>query len=78
MPLYYHNSPYQTPLTSFVWFVIEVAPLLLPWLRPRTNAVKKAIHERWTKVNLKHGMGHSELFEKQVDNTGQIAAARAH
>ena len=57
IPLYYHNSLYQTPLTSPVWFVMEAAPLFVLWLRPRTNAVKKAIYERLAKM--KHGMCHS-------------------
>jgi Family of unknown function (DUF6535) len=73
MPLYYHNSPYQTPLTSLVWFVVEASPLFVLWLRPRTNAVKMAICERLTKI--RHGMRHS--LEMQVDNTVRIANARA-
>ena len=54
IPLFYHNSPYQTPLTSLVWFVMEATPLVIHWLRPRTDAVQKAIRERRTKI--KQGM----------------------
>jgi len=50
MPLYYHNSPYQTPLSALVWFIIEVAPLLKLWFRRRTDAVKGAIRGRRIKI----------------------------
>jgi hypothetical protein len=53
-----------TPLTLLVRFVIEAAPLLLRWLRPLTNGVKKAIHERRTKIE--HGVRHS--LRVQVDD----------
>ena len=32
MPLHYHNSPYQTPLSSFVWSIIKAALLIKLWL----------------------------------------------
>ena len=54
MPLYYHNSPYQTPLSALVWFIIEAAPLIKLWLRRRTDAVQKAIRERRDRI--KQGM----------------------
>lgn len=54
IPLFYPNSPYQTPLTSLFWFVMEATPLVAHWLRPRTDAVQKAIRERRTKI--KQGM----------------------
>ena len=31
MPLYYCNSPYLTPLSSAIWFVLEAAPLIKLW-----------------------------------------------
>ena len=37
MPLYYHNSPYQTPLSALVWFIIEAAPLIKLWFLRRTD-----------------------------------------
>jgi len=54
MPLYYHNSPYQTPLSALFWFFIEAAPLIKLWLRRRTDTVQNAIRERRHKI--KQGM----------------------
>jgi hypothetical protein len=50
MPLFYPSSPYQTPLSSLFWFVLEVTPLLGFWVRQRKDAIK----ERRTKIG--HGM----------------------
>jgi len=57
MPLYYHNSPYQTPLSALVWFLIEASPLLKLWFRRRTDAVREAIHKR--RIKISHGMRRS-------------------
>jgi len=43
MPLYYHNTPYQTPLSSLVWFIIEAAPLIKLWLLRRTDEMQKRL-----------------------------------
>ena len=51
MPLFFHNSPYQTPLSALVWFVMEAAPLLKLWLRRRTDTVQNAIRERRDKIS---------------------------
>jgi hypothetical protein len=37
MPLLYPDSPYQTPLTSVCWFVMEATPLLRLLLRRRNE-----------------------------------------
>jgi hypothetical protein len=50
VPLFYPNSPYQTPFTPFVWFIIEATPLVIHWLRPRTRAVQNAIDDRRAKI----------------------------
>jgi hypothetical protein len=54
MPLFFHNSPYQTPLSALVWFAIEASPLIKLWLRRKTDHVKDAIRDR--KARIKHGM----------------------
>jgi hypothetical protein len=41
MPLFYPNSPYQTPLSSLCWFVLEATPLLGFWVRRREEAIRK-------------------------------------
>ena len=46
MPLFYPNSPYQTPLSSLCWFALEATPLLGLWVRRR----KEAISKRRTKI----------------------------
>jgi len=43
MPLYYHNSPYQTPLSALVWFIIEATPLIKLWLLRRTDDMQKRL-----------------------------------
>ena len=73
IPLFYHNSPYQTPLTSLVWFVMEVTPLVIHWLRPRTDAIQKAIRERQTKI--KQGM--RRALEMHADRSPWQAYIRA-
>jgi hypothetical protein len=73
MPLYYHNSPYQTPISALVWFVIEAAPLIKLWFLRRTDAVQTAIRERREKI--KQGM-RLALEKKAHDPTSQ-ADARA-
>lgn len=73
MPLYYHNSPYQTPLSALVWFMIEAAPLIKLWLRRRTEAVQNAIRERRSKI--KQGM--RLALEKKASNPTSQADARA-
>ncbi|KAH9957142.1 hypothetical protein BC827DRAFT_722637 [Russula dissimulans] len=73
MPLYYHNSPYQTPLSALVWFTIEAAPLLKLWLRRRTDAVKKAIRERRIKI----AQGMRLALEKTAIRLSWQADARA-
>jgi hypothetical protein len=50
LPLVFPNSPYQTPLSSFCWFVMEAAPFLWLWLSKGNESAKK----RWTKI--KDGM----------------------
>ena len=62
MPLFYPNSPYQTPLSSFCWFVMEAAPLLKLWLRRRNDTVRAAISDRKTKI----GQGMRRALESKA------------
>ena len=41
MPLFYPNSPYQTPLSSLCWFLLEATPLLGFWVRRRNEAIRE-------------------------------------
>ena len=41
MPLFYPNSPYQTPLSSLCWFFLEATPLLGFWVRRRKDDIRK-------------------------------------
>jgi hypothetical protein len=71
MPLYYPNSPFRTSLSSLIWFIIEVAPLLKLWLHRRTKLVRDVIRERQYKIR----RGMSFALEKQADNrTSQVDA----
>jgi uncharacterized protein DUF6535 len=62
MPLFYPNSPYQTPLSSLCWFIMEVTPLPRLWLRRRNDNVKASIRERWTKI----GQGMRQTLESKA------------
>ena len=68
MPLLYPNSPYQTPLSSLCWFVMEAAPLLKLWLRRRNDTVRTAISDRKTKIGL--GMRRA-LESKAIGHTSR-------
>ncbi|KAH9029297.1 hypothetical protein EDB83DRAFT_2654891 [Lactarius deliciosus] len=52
MPLFYHNSPYQTPVSSLFWFFQEVAPLVKLWFHKRTEGVQRSMAERREKIAL--------------------------
>ena len=54
MPLFFPNSPYQTPLSPFCWFVLEVMPLFKLWLRRRNDSVRNAMRHR--RVKIERGM----------------------
>jgi len=73
MPLRFHNSPYQTPLSGLVWFVMESAPLLILWLRRRSDAVKNTIQERKTKI----GRGMRRALEETASKLTLRDEARA-
>ncbi|KAH9957123.1 hypothetical protein BC827DRAFT_720873 [Russula dissimulans] len=73
MPLWFHNSPYQTPLTALVWFLMESAPLLILWLRHRSDAAKKAIRERKAKI----GRGMRRALEETASKLTSKDEARA-
>ena len=47
MPLFYPNSPYQTPLSSLCWFVLEATILLMHRVSRRDEA---AIYERQAEI----------------------------
>jgi len=71
MPLFYPNSPYQTPLSSLCWFVMEATPLLRLWIRRRNETVQTAIRERRTKI----GQGMRRALESKA--TGPHLRAEA-
>ena len=71
MPLLYPDSPYQTPLTSFCWFVMEVTPLLGFLLRRRNDTVRGATRDRQTKIT--QGMRRA-LASKAIKLTSQAEA----
>jgi hypothetical protein len=73
MPLCYHNSPYQTPLSALVWFAIEAAPLLKLWLRRRTKSVQDAIRDRRDKIR----QGMRQALEKKAEHRTSQADVRA-
>ncbi|KAH9053812.1 hypothetical protein EDB87DRAFT_159792 [Lactarius vividus] len=52
MPLFYHNSPYQTPVSSLFWFFHEVTPLVKLWFHKRTEDVQRSMAERREKIAL--------------------------
>ncbi|KAH9971729.1 hypothetical protein BGW80DRAFT_1460389 [Lactifluus volemus] len=41
MPLCYPESPYQTPLSSFLWFVKASAPLVKDWFRRKADVMRE-------------------------------------
>jgi Family of unknown function (DUF6535) len=69
MPLYYPNSPYQTPLSSFLWFIKEAAPLVKDWLRSQTEVIQ----ERRRRI----GLGMRRALEKTAFNLNWEVDARA-
>ena len=73
MPLCYHNSPYQTPLSALVWFAIEAAPLLKLWVRRRTESVQEDIRKCRHKIR----QGMRQALEKKAENRTSQADARA-
>lgn len=52
MPLYFPNSPYQTPLSAVFWLMQEAAPLVKLWFLKRTEAVQRSMLERREKIAL--------------------------
>ena len=50
MPLYFHDSPYQTPLSAVFWFIREAAPLVKLWFLKRSEDVQRSIAERRDKI----------------------------
>ncbi|KAI0246693.1 hypothetical protein BJV78DRAFT_117350 [Lactifluus subvellereus] len=66
MPLFYPNSPYQTPLSTVLWFVMEAAPLVKHWLRSQTVVMQ----ERQKKI----GQGMRRALEKRAPNNWQVDA----
>lgn len=52
MPLYFHNSPYQTPLSAVFWFIQEATPLIKLWFLKRSEDVQRNILERREKISL--------------------------
>ncbi|KAI9450062.1 hypothetical protein BJY52DRAFT_1358249, partial [Lactarius psammicola] len=68
MPLYFHNSPYQTPLSAVFWFIKEAAPLIWMWFLKRSETVQRSILERREKIAL--GM-YRALERTAVSLTGE-------
>jgi hypothetical protein len=54
MPLFFHNSPYLTPLSPIIWFVLEAAPLIKLWFHRRSEPVRRDMEVRLER--LKQGM----------------------
>ena len=52
MPLYCHNSPYQTPLSAVFWLIQESAPLVKLWLFKRSEDAQRSMLERREKIAL--------------------------
>ncbi len=52
MPLYFHNSPYQTPLSAVFWFMREAAPLVKLWFHKHNESVQRSMLERREKIAL--------------------------
>ena len=52
MPLYFHNSPYQTPLTAVFWFMREATPLIKLWFLKRREDAQRSMLERREKIAL--------------------------
>ena len=57
MPFVFPNSPYETPLSSILWVIIETTSLLAYWLPFRDNTLRAPIRERWANIRL--GMHHA-------------------
>ena len=71
MPLFYPNSPYQTPLSSLCWLALEATPLLKLWVRRRNETVQTAIRERRTKI----GQGMRRALESKATRLNARADA---
>ena len=69
MPLFYPNSPYQTPISTVLWFVMEAAPLVKHWLRSQTDVMR----ERQRRISL----GMRRALEKTAFNLTWQVDARA-
>ena len=54
MPLCFHNSPYLTPLSAIIWFVLEAVPLIKLWFHTRSEQVQRNMEARLER--LKQGM----------------------
>ena len=57
MPFVCPNSPYETPLSSFLWVIMETISLLAHWLPLLNNTARAPIRERWASIRL--GMRHA-------------------
>src|SRR6266404_309649 len=64
MPLFFHNSPYQTPVSAIFWFIQEVAPLVRLWFLRHSEAVQRSMLERREKI----AQGMRRALEKTVAN----------
>jgi len=64
MPLFFHNSPYQTPLSAVFWFIQEVAPLVRLWFLRHSEAVQRSMLERREKI----AQGMRRALEKTAAN----------
>jgi hypothetical protein len=69
----YPNSPYQIPLSSLCWFVLEATPLLGLWVRRRNETVQTSIRERRTKI----GQGMRRALESKANRLDVLADTNA-
>ena len=71
MPLFYPNSPYQTPISSLCWFVMEATPLLGLWVCRRNETVQTAIRVRQVKI----GRGMRRALESKATRLDALVDA---
>jgi hypothetical protein len=70
MPLFYPNSPYQTPLSSLCWFVLEATPLLGFWVRRREEASRAR--------RIKIGLGMRRALESKATRLKSLDSSATH
>jgi hypothetical protein len=70
MPLFWPNSPYLTPLSMVIWFVIKAVPLIKLWFLKRGKSAEK----RWNTI--KQGM--DKALEGEASRTWEMDSKLLH